>query len=293
MTEPDLAALLPEETLEKLEDYYMPPYITLAHIFNAPRGWGFSGRVLKQHAINYVIEGAGEFTVEDHAFQVEKGDVFYYRPYESHGLRTLQEQDFLSITIVFHCMGSPLPLDLLMQNRHYLGRYTGHPVEEHFSELVAKYAQHGLHNRLLCQGLLLLILAQTSPQSRLQLHEPVHKNVSRLVLVKNHIENQLDRELNAGELERISGLTWNYLISRFSRTFGITPAQFLIRARIRKAKELALQTPLSFGEIAHRIGYQDVHSLGKMFKRKTGMSLSEFCASVCETDHSIDWPGKS
>ncbi|MFD0715881.1 AraC family transcriptional regulator [Paenibacillus sp. GCM10027626] len=294
MLEPDLAALRPEDTLDRLDDYHFPPYITLAHIFNAPSGWGFSGRVLEQYAINYVLDGAGEFTINGSSTLVEKGDVFFYGPGERHGLGTVPGRDFLSITIVFHWSGSPFPFDRLMRQEHLLGNYSGHPVEAHFSELTAKYGQPGLHHGLACQGLLLQILSHTCAEGRQQhlRQGNLRPNVSKLVQVKNHIADHPERALDSAELERLSGLSWNYLITSFNRAFGVTPAQFLIWVRIRKAKELALQTPLSFGEIAERVGYHDVHTFGKLFKKKTGMSLSAFCSSVCRADYEIDWPGK-
>ncbi|MBB6731560.1 helix-turn-helix domain-containing protein [Cohnella zeiphila] len=295
MPKPDLAALQPQETLEHLGDFLFPPYITQAHIFNAPEGWGFEGRVLKQYAVNYVIDGAGEFRFGDEVYRVEKGDVFYYGPLELHGLRAVPGQPFLSITVVFHFADAAFPMDRLLGDRRHFGNFFGHRVEGCFSELVAKYRQPGTENRFLSQTLLTTILAELAkrrPDKLETAEEAVRgKNVARLVQAKNFIENRLDRELDTRELERIAGMTWNYLISQFKRTFGITPMQFLIWARVTKAKELALQTPLSFGEIAAQVGYRDIHAFGKMFRKKTGMSLTEFCASVYEKDHHVLWPG--
>ncbi|MCD9020314.1 helix-turn-helix domain-containing protein [Cohnella silvisoli] len=294
MHKPDLAALYPQETLEALSDFRFPPYISLAHIFNAPRDWSFSGRILKQYALNYVIGGRGEFTVGGGTHVVEKGDVFFYRPFEAHGLRSLPGRAFISITVVFHFADTPFPMEDLLEGAHMLGCYAGHAVEHHFAELVAKYRLPGLENRLECQALLLTILAETSRHAsgRKQEEAGRRKNLARLILVKNHIENHLDRNLDVPEIERLSGLTWNYIIVEFKKTFGTTPMQFLIWARISKAKELALQSPLSFGEIAAQVGYNDIHAFGKMFKKKTGMSLTDFCSSLYNTDHHIQWPNQ-
>ncbi|QHW34761.1 AraC family transcriptional regulator [Paenibacillus rhizovicinus] len=291
--EPDLAALHPQETLDALRDFRFAPYITLAHIFHAPRDWGFSNRTLKQYALNYVIDGKGEFAVEGETHQVAKGDVFFYRPYETHGLRALPGRPFLSITIVFHFADLPFPLEDVFAGMHMLGRYNGRSVEHQFAELVAKYRLPGAPNRLACQSLLLAILARVSQQPAAGAEADAagpSSNVARLMLVKNHIENRLEEPLDVPELERLTGLTWNYLIPEFKKAFGTTPMQFLIWARISKAKELALQTPLSFGEIAERVGYHDVHAFGKMFKKKTGMSLTDFCSSIYVTDHRNQWP---
>jgi AraC-like DNA-binding protein len=294
MHQPDLAALHPRETLEALSDFPMPPYITLAHMFNAPRDWGFSGRVLKQYALNYVIDGRGRFTVEGEDYDVGKGDVFFYRPNEVHGLRALPGETFISMTVVFHFADAPFPMERLLERKHMLGFYEGHAVERYFTELVAKYRQHGLESRLCCQALLLNILAETSRRSSVPktVDTAKRKNLARLILVKNHIENRLDRNLDVPEIERLSGLTWNYFIVEFRRIFGTTPMQFLIWARIAKAKELALQSSLSFGEIASLVGYNDIHAFGKMFKKKTGTSLTDFCSSLYETDHRVHWPDR-
>lgn len=292
--EPDLAALHPQETLDALRDFRFPPYISLAHIFHAPDDWGFSNRTLKQYALNYVIDGKGEFAIEGSAHQVAKGDVFFYRPYETHGLRALPGRPFLSITVVFHFADMPFPLEDAFAGLHMLGRFNGRAVEHQFAELVAKYRLPGVENRMACQSLLLAILARVArPAGNAAAGATGQRsNVARLMQVKNHIERRLDQPLDVPELERLTGLTWNYLIAEFRRAFGTTPMQFLIWARISKAKELALQTALSYGEIAERVGYNDVHAFGKMFKKKTGMSLTDFCSSLCVTDHRNPWPMK-
>ncbi|MBO7748531.1 helix-turn-helix transcriptional regulator [Paenibacillus sp. MWE-103] len=292
MHEPDLAALHPRDTLDALSDFRFPPYVTLAHIFHAPPDWSFAGRTLKQYALNYVIGGRGEFAVDGRVHPVEKGDVFFYRPYESHGLLALPGKPFISITVVFHFADLPFPAEELLAGAHMLGRFDGHAVERQFAELVAKYRQPGLENGLRCQSLLLAILAETSRRVAEGRQETAvsRKSLAKLIQVKNHIEARLDAGLDAAELERLSGLTWNYLIAEFKKAFGITPMQFLIWARVAKAKELALQSPLSFGEIAAQVGYNDIHAFGKMFKKKTGMSLTEFCSSLYGADHRIDWP---
>jgi len=294
MHEPDLAALQPQETLEYLGDFLFPPYITLAHIFNAPDGWGFDGRMLKQHAVNYVLDGAGEVCVGGETFVAAKGDAFYYGPMEPHGLGKLPGQPFLTITIVFHFGDTGFPVEELIGARRYFPG-CGSRVGQSFSELAARYRQPGTRHRFVCQSLLAGILVELSRGAAGRQQpagaEGQRKNVARLVQVKNHIESRLDRELDAQELERIAGMSWNYLIAQFKRTFGTTPMQFLLWARVARAKELALQTPLSFGEIAARVGYRDVHAFSKMFRNKTGMSLTAFCASVYELDHRIYWPG--
>jgi YesN/AraC family two-component response regulator len=85
------------------------------------------------------------------------------------------------------------------------------------------------------------------------------------------------------------------MISQFKKTFGMKPIQYMIHVRVEKAKELALLEGLSVGEIALEVGYSDVHTFGRMFKKKTGYSLSQFSTSLFthashkEKDNNLPW----
>ncbi|GAA3400543.1 AraC family transcriptional regulator [Paenibacillus hodogayensis] len=292
MREPDLAALAPRETLGKLEHSYFPPYVTLAHIFTAPREWRMDSRVLEQYVFEYVIGGKSEYVVEGSTYSLSKGDLLLYRPYDVHSARALPDSDYVSISIVFHFADNPFPFEELYRNEYYVGNFADRPAEQYLYELTAKYKQSGLHNRILCQGLLLLILSETSAGKK-ESKAPTgsqQKNLARMVQIKKHIVEHLDRDIDPAELEKRFGLTWNYIINQFNKTFGVTPVQFLTWARVAKAKQLALQTKMSFSEIAYSVGYKDVHTFGKMFKKKTSMSLTEFCASVCDHEYFVTWP---
>ncbi len=103
---------------------------------------------------------------------------------------------------------------------------------------------------------------------------------AKLVLAKNHILQYYKEPLTTQELADIAGYNKDYFIEKFKSAFGMTPVQYLIHVRVDKAKELALYAGLNVSQIAERVGYSDVHTFGKMFKKKTGSSLSQFCASL-------------
>jgi len=286
---PDPSGLAPEESMKYLNDYHFPPYITLAHIFNAPHGWGFINRIMKQYCIHYVIGGRGTFAIGDKVYEVSKGDLFLYRPFEAHSISTIRHEDFILLTVTFHFEGSRFPFDDLFQYENYLGNYLNHQVERYISELTAKYQQPGLHRQIGCQGLLLQILSESSRfgNERNPAGKSAQKNLAKLVQIQNYMMENLNQSIVPERMEHQFGLSWNYVIAQFTKTFGISPGQYLLWERVRKAKELALKTDLSFGEIANRVGYANVHALGKMFKKKTGMSLTDYCTSICRNVHNV------
>ncbi|HBP37567.1 MAG TPA: AraC family transcriptional regulator [Clostridiales bacterium] len=71
------------------------------------------------------------------------------------------------------------------------------------------------------------------------------------------------------------GLDRSYLYSLFRSRLHMTPKEYLTRYRIGKAAEL-LRTPLTIGEIARSVGYDDALLFSKVFKRTKGMPPSQY-----------------
>lgn len=273
---------VPLETLDSLKEYFFPPYITLAHTFNAPAGWSIPSRRLKQIQFQYVLEGKAVYIVEGNRHLTERGDLIYHLPDQHHEVYTVEGEPYVCLSLVFHFGAAPAPLQQLLGDDAYLGCYKDHPIGQKLSQLVVRYNQPGLDSQMLCQGLLLQIIAELAAiRSAGPKPSPVQEKAKgKMVLIRNYIAKHYDEDIQLGDLERIAGLSRNYIIAKFRESFGMTPFDYITRMRIERAKELAIQTNLSFGEIAQQVGYADVHTLGRTFKKKTGVSLSQFVASI-------------
>lgn len=281
-----LFTLAPEETLEALQDFYFPPYITLAHMFHAPNCWSLKQRVLKQYQLQYVQEGEAEYVIEDQIYLTKKGDLILHGPEEKHHVSTHPGKPYVCLSIVFHFGNTDYPLfNLLGVDRSknsrspYMGNFADNPIEKQLSELIYHYRQPGPIHQQQSQQLLMGILLALGAMNQQQDEEPQSKEASgaaKLILLRNYIDRHLSYGFRHTELERLSGWSRNYIILQFKRYFGMSPTQYLVWIRLEKAKELALQSGLNFGEIATQVGYSDIHSFGKIFKRKMGMSLSQF-----------------
>lgn len=262
--------------------YFHPPYITLAHIFHAPQHWGIPSRVLSSFQFQYVVDGAAEYEIEGRTIITRRGDLIYHSPSQIHEVRTFPNEDYICISILFDFGDTPYPVEQLLGQDRLLGNFAGHAVEKMLTQLITHYHQPGLAHHALCQGLLMQIIGELA--SWRQEQEPKtqgqHKIKTKMVLIRNHIANNFERDIKHQELERLSGLSRNYIIVKFRKAFGMTPFEYLTRVRIERAKELGIQTNMSIGEIANRVGYSDVHTFGRMFKHNMGISFSQFCSSM-------------
>jgi AraC-like DNA-binding protein len=285
----DMAYWDPEQTISHLEDYFAPPYITLAHLFHAPEGWEKKPGYHKQYQIQYVCRGTAIYEIEGNVYTTNKGDLIIHRPYENHYVRTVPGQPYSCISIVFHFGDRSLPSDELYGNRHRFGPFSMHPIHEWLHHIVMHYHQPGVLHQMDCQRLLLHTLAEAAKSCKQNSLSPVQKkHAAMLMHVKNVIQSRYHEDIRLSELEQVSGLSRNYLSKLFKEEFGLLPMAYLMWLRVQKAKELAVQSNLSIGEIAEKVGYSDVHAFGKMFKKKTGMSLSRYCSTCYMTEGSRD-----
>jgi len=107
-------------------------------------------------------------------------------------------------------------------------------------------------------------------------HSPLHGNSSvsraRYYLSQNYTNPNLMLQDVAGEVSMSN--------SRFSTVFaqetGYTFTEYLTMLRISKAQELLKATDLRSSKIAQAVGYTDPHYFSYLFKKRTGMTPSEY-----------------
>ncbi|WP_235885316.1 helix-turn-helix transcriptional regulator [Paenibacillus cymbidii] len=282
----DLMLLSPQEAALRADGFFHPPYITLAHLFNAPQGWHLGMRKFRQYQLQYVLNGAAYYTIEGTEYLTRKGDLILHSPNELHDVVMLPDMPYVCVSIVFHFGASAFPLQEWLAGANYMGNYEGEPTESMLTEVAAEFHQPGPLHRFRCQQLLMAILYEVLRRHS-KLYSPDNGEESQasrmranIVLVKNYIRDHYAETITFKELERVSGWSKNHITSRFKAAYGVTPMQYQIRVRMDRAKELAIQSSMSVTEIALAVGYSDVHTFGKTFKKKTGLSLSEYCASL-------------
>jgi AraC-like DNA-binding protein len=69
-----------------------------------------------------------------------------------------------------------------------------------------------------------------------------------------------------------------HLLRQFSRVFGVTPHQYLIRCRLRRAAVLLADDEASVTDVAYAVGFGDLSNFVRTFGRAAGVSPSRFAA---------------
>jgi AraC family transcriptional regulator len=98
----------------------------------------------------------------------------------------------------------------------------------------------------------------------------------RLHYAKDYIESCYPENITLDQLACIACLNTAYFLREFKKLFGQTPYQYLIAKRISVAKHLLLITSIAVTEICFAVGYADVSSFCKLFKKTCLLSPDNY-----------------
>lgn len=215
------------------------------------------------YLLHFVMEGRGRFEVDQRQYDVKKNQLFVIRP----GERVRMEADSrMPWTLSWIGFAAPvLGADAnFVLNRQDV--FTAPECRTMFREMTeSTRLTSGLEMRL-CGILwgLLAVLTDRCPEE-----EPSAADYVRRA--KNYIHVNYAGDVSVQGIARSLGLSRSYFSAVFSKAEGVSPQEYLVDYRLRKAAELICRHGLRPGEAAAASGYTDVFTFSKMFKKKFGV----------------------
>lgn len=116
-------------------------------------------------------------------------------------------------------------------------------------------------------------LAEQHPEL-LQQDDPIRN--SFIVKAVEFITDQLSTPLTAMRVAEAVHLNSSYFSVLFKEEIGSTFTDYLIKVRLKKAKELLLRTDMKIYEIAEQIGYQTPSHFVKVFQEQEGLTPKKY-----------------
>ncbi|MCY1206862.1 HTH-type transcriptional activator RhaS [compost metagenome] len=101
-------------------------------------------------------------------------------------------------------------------------------------------------------------------------------NTQERSLVRAYMLDQLHETVRLGDLAQLVQLDVYSFARRFKRAFGLPPHQFLVQARIGRAKELLRHPGISITNIALQCGFSSHSHLTTVFRRYVGQTPRDY-----------------
>jgi two-component system, response regulator YesN len=115
---------------------------------------------------------------------------------------------------------------------------------------------------LYLQCLIILKKSNTSSQK---------SNLEVLETARNYIENHILENISLTNIAYFSYMSPTYFSSLFKKTYGENFSEFVIGLKMKKAYEL-LESGVSVAQVSQILGYSEVKSFRRMFKKIYGMT---------------------
>ena len=95
--------------------------------------------------------------------------------------------------------------------------------------------------------------------------------------IKNYIkENYRDKNLSIDTIAAHFYMSPQYIPKLFKKAFDISIMQYITNTRISAAKTLIQTQDMGIKNIAEAVGYDDANYFSRLFKKKTGMTYTEY-----------------
>ena len=98
----------------------------------------------------------------------------------------------------------------------------------------------------------------------------------RIFKAKDYIESNFMNEVTLDRLASVACMNPFHLLRKFKHFYNETPHRYLTKVRINEAKILLTQKDTTVTEVCFEVGYEDISSFSKLFKRFTGLSPDNF-----------------
>ncbi|HTD13342.1 MAG TPA: transcriptional regulator FtrA [Steroidobacteraceae bacterium] len=104
-----------------------------------------------------------------------------------------------------------------------------------------------------------------------------------LAALLDKMHRRLGEPLRIAELARLAAMSERTFLRRFRAATGMTPADWITRMRVERARELLESTTLSIEGIATRAGFGTAMTLRHHFRRRVGVSPLEYRRRFSQT----------
>lgn len=92
----------------------------------------------------------------------------------------------------------------------------------------------------------------------------------RLLLVYEYIHDNVQSNPTIEELAKTAALSPFHLYSSFKKVFGTTPHKYINQVKMNRAKKILIEGQQSISETAYFLGFPDLPSFSKLFKKTFG-----------------------
>ncbi len=226
--------------------------------------------------IHFVLSGKGELHIDKHIFNLSAGDAFIIPSGKVSYYKASKDSPWSYAWISFIGINSEMYIYQLMSSLKDVYIINGLDIEKYKNSIFEIIALKGntTSNYLKSNSILLDILSMLF--NDVKFNENNWGRTSVADEVKFFLDTNYSEKLKIQDIAKSFGIHPNYLTRVFHEKFNISPKQYLIDLKLKKACKLLSTTDLPISIIADSLGFDDQLAFSKIFKKSFYISPSRY-----------------
>lgn len=277
---------LMEYPINQIIDYYGRAAISFVNVItnkvndgqiqaNRRTARGVSGLVIP-------LSGVGTFTFNGTLYKLDSQTVLHAGSYMQTDIQSLSENEW-SYAVIHYKVHKKQQLSLDLSDADFPIRIGDcAQIQQLTRQLIEHYSTPGAMAAFQVKASFMKLLEEILLQTRDARYFTKNQIVNKAI---NFIHNHYNRPILVSEIAQTVQLERRKLSYLFERYTGLSPIQYITEYRIRKAKELLIQSNDPVAKVAEHVGYPDSFYFSRVFKKVTGMSPVHY--RKCIKEHSI------
>lgn len=275
------------ESILQINKLYNIVYHTL------PSGFVFEGEQHDCWEMTYIDKGQLWITFDNEEIQLSAGDFFLYRPNVFHTCRNISSQSCNALDVAFDagriqdlpfsCKKLRLGYDetrclqtIIREATHTYAQFkTALAINLDYTDSPPIGSEHIIKNRL--EELLVYLSRHTGAVHRgpSNGHKP-SQNQDLVREIQAYIAVNYPQKLTLELVAKAHNISVTHLKRVFKEHTGLTVIAYLTDVRISEAMRMIREGKLNFSQIAQAVGYDGIFYFSDVFKKKVGMSPTEY-----------------
>ena len=266
--------------------------IVTVHYYEYGPNFTFPGESHDFWEMVYVDKGSVEVLKDGEKIVLHQGEVVFHRPNEFHAIRALDSSPNFFV-ISFVCV-SPV-MRFFEGYRTKLDRtlkaYVSSIIREAEETYVIPKNDPGLLRlerregapfggeqliKTYLEQLLIFLLRASAGNGRGVYPQKENAQDPLTEALKQYLEIHAEETVRIGDLCDEFGYSRSFLSRRFLEKTGSTLGDYALACKIDRAKQLIRESRLNFAQISARLSFENPQYFSRVFKRRTGMTPTEF-----------------
>lgn len=241
-------------------------------------GHSYGPHIRDNYVIHVVLDGKGVLEKNGRRWQIRKGQMFILFPDEETTYEADMELPWYYCWIGYHG-------DMAQHVSEQMGFSSDTPVVA-FSDV--ERAEQIVKGMLASKKLTIDGQLRRNAGMCMLLSEMVQKHgietssespvgyISYAQYAARYINNHFFEKIRIQDLAKHIGISRSYLVKLMKQETGMSPQEYLIETRMRRASDLLSRSNDPVRNVAAECGYDDALAFSKVFKTRFGVNPSEF-----------------